>query len=120
MSTGVFDMRMGEKNEGKSQTHQHREEGERNQASVQKEAPSGGVKNQEGEGQVTNPPTPKCVLTFDQLCETVIGTTNTHLMIRDIFCIYTDPAKRLCTDHLQRAFMLNEGVHVVGRRDGEG
>ena len=55
--------------------------------------------------------------TFDQLC--VIGTTNTRLMIRDIFCIYTNPANRLCTDHPQRAFILNEGEHVVERGHGK-
>ena len=100
MSTGAFDTRMGKMNKGKSQTHRPTQRrGERNHASVQKKRAESRGENQDGEDQDTKTPTPSVCTHIDQLCKIVIRTSNTHLMIRDILCIYTDPAKRLCTDH---------------------
>ena len=120
MSTGAFDTRMGKMNKGKSQTHQPTERrGERNHTSVQKKRAESRGENQDGEDQDTKTPTPSVCTHIDQLCEIVTRTTNTRLMFRDIFRIYTNPENRLCTDHPQRAFILNEGIHVAERRHGE-
>ena len=94
-SMGEFNTWMGGKNEGKSQTHRRREEGERNHASVQKKALSSRGEQKSREQRPAHEPfNSKCVHTLDQLCEiVVVGAVNTHVMFDDIFSIHTNPAE---------------------------